>query len=54
VSAAAVAFPAVAWWVVSPTVALVIGWRRGHPWLGWLCGLVPIAGPFLAARLPRQ
>ena len=41
----------VIWWAVSPAIALMIGALRGHPLLGWLCGLVPLAGPFIAARL---
>lgn len=44
----------IAWWVVAPFVSLAIGSRRGHPLLGWLAGLIPILGPFLAAKLPRR
>jgi hypothetical protein len=46
--------PLLVWWVLSPAVALAIGWRRGRPLLGWLCGLVPMIGPWLASRLIPQ
>jgi len=39
------------WLAVSPFAALAIGISRGQARAGWLCGLVPFAGPFLAARL---
>ncbi len=51
---AIVAVPLLAWWVVAPLVSLLIGLKRGRPFLGWLCGLLPIFGPFLAAKLPPQ
>ena len=53
VAVAIAAWPQIAWWIISPAVSLAIGWRRGRPLAGWLCGLVPLAGPFIAARLPR-
>ncbi len=50
---AVVAWPLLVWWLVSPFLALAIGARRRRPLAGWLCALVPLVGPFLAARLPR-
>jgi len=43
-----IAYALLAWWVVSPWLSLAYGWRHGHPFLGWACGLVPLAGPLLA------
>lgn len=50
----AIAVILLAWWALSPWAALAIGARRGHPVLGWLLGLVPLAGPVLAWWLLRR
>jgi hypothetical protein len=49
------AYLALLWFAAGPWTALGIGIRRGHSVTGWLCGLVPLAGPFLALWLiPSQ
>jgi hypothetical protein len=39
------------WFGAGPWIALAIGAYRGHMLAGWLCGLIPFAGPFTAVRV---
>jgi hypothetical protein len=51
----ALAYLVLLWFAAGPWIALGAGMRRGHTVTGWLCGLVPFAGPFLALWLiPSQ
>jgi hypothetical protein len=45
------AWIAALWLGAGPWIALATGTRRGHMLAGWLCGLVPFAGPFIALRV---
>ncbi len=41
-----------AWFAAGPWLSLAIGVTRGQALAGFLCGLIPLAGPFLALRIP--
>jgi hypothetical protein len=50
-AAYAIGYAILIWWLIAPFIACAIGLSRGHGFAGLILGMVPLFGPWLAARL---